>query len=163
MTKESLMKLNRWGAVFAAVMASWLWVGPVAAQAPESICIMSADHSQCLNELTPILSATTESSHVIKSSRGVLAGFQVNNWGTSTGLTVMVFDAAATPVNGTVAPLKWYGIPAAPGAGQPATIAVNWAPGPMLHFLNGLVIACSSTGPTTLTLSSNCTFSAEIR
>ena len=32
------MKLNRWGAVFAAVMASWLWAGPVAAQAPVFIC-----------------------------------------------------------------------------------------------------------------------------
>lgn len=157
------------GILFAA-----LSLGCAHAQQPMSICVQNVSHTGCANEITPSgVSTTTENGHVAKATPGVLIGFQANNWATGNGLTVMAIDGTAVPSNGTLATctgtsaqtnpciMKWYGIPAAGGTGQPATLSVFWSPGPPLHFLNGLVLACSSTGPTTLTLAANCTFSAD--
>lgn len=153
------------------------FAAPVAAQETVTSCIQPASGiGSCATNLTPSgVSTAAESSHLVSSSAGLLSGFQANNFSTSTGLTVMALDASAVPANGTLATctgtgaqtnpciMKWYGLPEAASSAQPATIAASWAPGPFLHFLNGLVFVCSSTGPTTLTLSANCTFSADIR
>ena len=162
---------------FAALLALFPLASGASAQQPVTPCAAPASHvGSCATELTPSgVSTATENGHVVSASPGVLSGFQANNWSVSTGLTVMALDATAVPSNGTLAActgtgaqtnpciLKWYGLGEAVGAGQPSTLAVNYAPGPFLHFLNGLVLVCSSTGPTTLTLSANCTFSSEIR
>jgi hypothetical protein len=121
------------------------------------------------------VSTTTESGHVIKAARGNLIGFQTNNWSVSTGLTIMVLDASTVPSNGSLVActglpnqtnpcvIKWYGIAAAPSAAESSVLGANWASGPLPIFLNGLVLVCSTTGPYTLTLSANCTFSAEVQ
>lgn len=145
---------------------------------PMAVCADNVSHTGCSEEITPVgVSTVAETGHLTKASAGVLVGFQVNNWSTSAGLTVMALDATAVPSNGTLAVcsytngtantnpciMKWYGVPPALSSSQPGTLGVNWAPGPFLHFQNGLVFVCSTTGPTTLTLSANCTFSAEVQ
>ncbi len=175
MTKDATMRKS----LIAACLAFVGLVGGVPAQSafaqsPVSICAESADHNNCANELTPKgISTGQESSHVIKATAGVLVGFQANNWSTTAGVTVMALDAITAPSNGTLAVcsgtpaqtrpciLKWYGIGAAASATSPGTLGVAWPAGPPLHFLNGLVLVCSSTGPTTLTLTETCTFSTE--
>jgi hypothetical protein len=166
------------GMIFGAALALGLalLVGPSGAAEPVSQCAQNVAHLACATELTPSgVSTATESGHVIKAVEGVLSSFQVNNWLTSSGLTIMALDATAVPSNGTLATctgirsqtnpcvMKWYGIAAAPSASQSTSYNGNYSPGPLLHFLNGLVFVCSSTGPTTLTLSANCTFSAEVQ
>lgn len=123
----------------------------------------------CGTLLQPQASSTAiESSHVFKATGPSTAvDFQVNNTSGST-LWVMLFDAASAPTGSgaavagcataaTARPCvaKWYQI------GANSTIGVTWSPGPFLNLSAGQVIACSSTGPFTLTYSANCTFSAE--
>lgn len=150
---------------------------PALAQQSVTTCIQPVSHNgSCATEETPAgVSTAIENGHVMKSSPGVLAGFQVNNWGTSAGVTVMAIDGTAVPSNSTLPVctgmaaqanpciMKWYGVGAAASATQPSSIGVSWSPGPFLRYFNGLVLACSSTGPYVLTLSANCTFSGEIQ
>lgn len=99
-----------------------------------------------------IPSTSAESSRVLKPAAGLLYGFQVNTG--ASALWVMVFDARTAPSNGAVTPVKWY---------QPAansTMAVYFGPNP-LQMTQGITIACSTTGPFTLTLSATCTISGE--
>jgi len=154
------------------------WVLSAQAQQPTISCAWNTGHTNYACEESPAgVSSAAESGHVMRAKAGVMVGFQVNNWDTSAGKTVMALDANAIPANGTLAVcsytngtpntnpciMKWYGVPTAPSSSQPATLGANWAPGPNLHFYNGLVFVCSSTGPTSLTLSSQCTFSAELQ
>lgn len=149
----------------------------VHAAQPVAVCILTTGHTGCANELTPAgVSTAQESGHLVRNKPGVMAGFQVNNWNTAAGVTLMVLDGTSVPANGTLTActytngtaninpciMKWYGVPTAPSATQPATVSASWAPGPFLHFLNGIVLVCSSTGPTTLTLASTCTFSSDV-
>lgn len=161
--------------IIAAFLA--LACSPALAQQPVTSCIQPASHNgSCATEESPVgVSTAIENGHLIKSGAGVLAGFQVNNWGTSAGVTVMAIDASAIPANTTLAActgtpaqtnpcvMKWYGVATAPSASQSSTLAASWAPGPFLHYFNGLVLVCSSTGPYVLTLSANCTFSGEVQ
>lgn len=162
--------------ILAALVAAFLYPALPARAGDVNICALNVQNANCAPEMTPSgVSTTAESGHIIKASQGVLIGLQLNNWDTSAGKTVMLLDATAVPSNGTIATctglqsqtspciIKWYGVPAAPSAAQPATVGATWQPGPFVHFLNGLVAVCSSTGPTTLTLSAQCTFSAEIQ
>jgi hypothetical protein len=119
--------------------------------------------------IQPQTSSAVESSHIFKTTGGTLAGFQVNNTAGSS-LWAMVFDASTAPTGGGAAVtgcttpsasrpcvLKWYYF------GPTSTIGVSWASGPFIQSQTGIVIACSSTGPFTLTYSANCTFSAEVQ
>lgn len=123
----------------------------------------------CATVIQPQATATAvESSHVFKASGPSTAvDFQVNNTSASV-LWVMLFDAAVAPTgagaavtgcttNASARPCvaKWYQI------GANSTIGVSWSPGPFPTLLTGQVVACSSTGPFTLTYSVNCTFSGE--
>lgn len=99
-------------------------------------------------------SAALESSHVLKSAGGSLYDFQVNTGGTA--VWVMVFDLSSAPSNGTVTPVKWYQV------AINSTLSVNFDAGPIL-FQNGITMVCSSTGPFTLTLTSTCVFSGEVK
>jgi hypothetical protein len=175
---DAPLHVMRW--LSAGLVPALVALAPLAAQAQQPVvsCVWDQGHNFTTCETTPAgVSTATENGHVVKKSAGVLVGFQVNNWNTGNGLTVMVLDATAIPPNGTLAVcsytngtpntnpciMKWYGVPIAPSSAQPGTLGANWAPGPMSHFSNGLAFVCSSTGPMTLTLSANCTFSAEIQ
>jgi hypothetical protein len=133
----------------------------------QGISGQGAKSAGCLIQPQATASAI-EGSHVFKATGPVtLVDFQVNNTSGST-VWVMVFDAAAAPTGAGAAVTgcttaaaarpcvaKWYQLV------TNATINVSWAPGPFPQLQTGLVIACSSTGPFTLTYSANCTFSAE--
>jgi hypothetical protein len=111
--------------------------------------------------------SSVESYHIFKTSGGFF-GFQANNTSASS-IWVMVFDASVAPTGGGAAVtgctnsaatrpcvLKWYYV------GANSTLGVSWTSGPFPQVQTGLVVACSSTGPFTLTYSVNCTFSAEV-
>jgi hypothetical protein len=113
--------------------------------------------------------SAVESSHVFKTSGGTVNGFQVNNT-SGAAVWVMVFDASTAPTGGGAAVtgctttsasrpcvLKWYYV------GATSTIGVSWASGPFIQSQTGIIIACSSTGPFTLTYSVSCAFSAEVQ
>jgi hypothetical protein len=100
----------------------------------------------------------------LKTAAGKLFDFQVSNVsGTATWAFLM--DTATIPVNGTIAGcsisaqapclLKAYQL-------NPAgdTLGASWLPESLLFF-GGLVIACSTTAPPTLTLSTTCFMSGE--
>ena len=95
---------------------------------------------------------------MVKASPGVLVAANLRNWNTAAGVTVMALDATAVLSNGTLAVftgvanaspcvMTSFGLPTAPSRSQPSTLNITWAPG---------------TVPTTLTLTAECTFSAEV-
>lgn len=164
------MNLTKWTSTLALVLVYLvLWGFGAKAQTPVRSCAEGATPTQCGSLLNPNATASAvESSHVFKASGpSTVVGFQVNN--TSAGsLWIMVFDAAAPPTGGgavvtgcsTLAAArpcvaKWYQI------GANSTIGVTWSPGPFVALQTGQVVTCSSTGPFTLTYSSNCVFSGE--
>jgi hypothetical protein len=167
--------LERWLPLLGlAALLALLLALPAGAQQQVVPCALNVSHSSAACEIAPSgISTATESGRVVKTGGGILIAANLNNWNASAGVTVMALDAAAVPANGTLSVcsgvananpcvLKWIGIPSAPSASQPSTANISW-PGPFLHFLNGLVFVCSSTGPTTLTLTAECTFSAEVQ
>lgn len=89
----------------------------------------------------------------LKTAAGSLIDFQVNT--TTAGGWIMVLDQNTAPSNGAVTPIKWYQV----GANNTYGVAFEF---PLL-FLNGAVVACSTTGPFTLTLTQTCTFSGEVK
>ncbi len=99
----------------------------------------------------------------LKTAAGKLYDFQLSNVsGTATWAFVM--DTATVPVNGTIAGCTTAQAPCLLKAYQlstsGATIGVMWTPSAVLFFA-GLVIACSTTAPPTLTLSATCFMSGE--
>ncbi len=155
----------------AALLA--LLCAPAFAEDNVANCVWNAPHTGMACELTPTVSTAIEANRMLKSSPGVLMGLDVANWSQTQNLTVMLFDAplTATPQGGTVAAcppspnasclVKWFAVATANGT-APGIFTRAWYSGPPLKFNNGLYVACSSTGPTTLTLVPQCTFSAEI-
>jgi len=156
----------------ALAIAAALFGAPAYAQAPVANCAkgtstQQADSYACLLQPQTTASAV-ESSHVFKNNGPSTAvDFQVNNTSAST-LWVMLFDAVTPPTGAGAAVTgcanaasarpcvaKWYQI------GANSTIGVTWASGPYLQLQSGQVLACSSTGPFTLTYSTNCVFSGE--
>ena len=152
----------------AAALLSYGLAG-ASAQQPVAPCAELPNTQGCATTIQPQASATAvESSHVFKASGPSTAvDFQVNNTSGGT-LWVMLFDAATAPTGAgaavagctnaaTARPCvaKWYQI------GANSTIGVSWSPGPFPALQTGQVVACSSTGPFTLTYSANCTFSGE--
>jgi hypothetical protein len=132
----------------------------------EGISAQGAKSAGCL--IQPQATATAaEGSHVFKSTgQATLVDFQVNSG--ATAVWVMVLDAAVAPTGSgaaiagcttatTARPCvaKWYQL------AINSTLNVTWAPGPFPQLQTGLVLACSSTGPFTITYSTTCTFSAE--
>lgn len=93
------------------------------------------------------------SSAVLLAGPGYLNGVQVNS--TSAAVWVLLFNATSAPSNGAVTPVKAWQI------GTNQTLAASWA-GAALQLGIGITVACSTTGPTTLTLSGTCTFSGEV-
>jgi hypothetical protein len=102
-------------------------------------------------------------SRQFKNAPGYLFEFQVNNWSTSVPLTVFLIDATSSniPTSGqtiTVPIAKTYSLPVAPESGVASGVNATWIPN-KLNFGNGILVLCSSTGPTTYTASSTCTMS----
>lgn len=156
--------------IFATALLTVAFLQPSHAQQPTSLCQPGAPGGQfescsTLGRLGGVTSSAVESSHVFKTTAGTVSGFQVNNTNAASRW-VMVFSASAAPSNGAKTGCgttsqtsgcvaKWYQV-----AGN-STLAVSWSPGPPLLLANGIVVACSSTGPFTLTLAADCTFSGE--
>jgi hypothetical protein len=69
--------------------------------------------------IAPVFSAALESCHVLKNAAGNLYGFSVYNAGGAAAY-IMVFNLAAAPSNGTVAPVHEYPISAGGG------VAFSW-------------------------------------
>ena len=96
-------------------------------------------------------SSSTEASHIIKTSGGVMYGLTVTN-GASAGY-VLMFDATTVPSDGAVNPVGCYAIPAGP-----ITVAIPQIAYPR-PFVNGIVVVFSSTGCFAKTASSTAWFS----
>lgn len=155
--------------IIAGMLAFLGYCAPAFAAQDVTLCAPGTTASSadsCAHLLQPQASSALESSHIFKAiGPSTAVDFQVNNTSAS-ALWVFVFDAAAAPTAGAVTSCatsgssrpcvaKWYQLPAA------STIGVSWSPGPFLQLQTGQVIACSSTGPFTLTYSANCVFSGE--
>ncbi len=159
--------------ILAAAFVAAILCAPAKAEDNVANCVWNAAHTVMACESTPIVSTATENSRMIKSGPGVLMGLDVANWNQAANLTVMLFDTpvTASPQSGTVAAcsptpnasclIKWFAVATANGT-APGIFTRGWYSGPPLKFNNGLYVACSTTGPTTLTLSPSCTFSAEV-
>lgn len=106
-------------------------------------------------------SAAQEAGHAICTGSCNLNGFQVNNWDTTTAITVMMFGGTVIPADGTVAPVKWWPLAAAPSAAVPQVLAVSWLGG--LQQNGGVTLVCSTTGPYTKTAHATCTFSGDVQ
>ena len=155
--------------ILAGLLAFLGYCSPSFAAQDVTLCAAGTNASSsdsCAHLLQPQASTVVESSHVFKNNGPATAvDFQVNNISGSV-VWVMLFDAASAPSAGAVTSCssygaarpcvaKWYQVAAN------STIGVSWSPGPFLQLQTGQVIACSSTGPFTLTYSSNCIFSGE--
>ncbi len=161
--------------LFAALLGTSLLLAlagplPAHAQGVTKLCAEGAGrdgfNSPCATVIQPQSTATAvESSHVFKAAGpATVVHFQVNSGGTA--VWVMLFDAATPPTAGTVTGCptaaatrpcvaRWYQL------AVNTTLNVSPASGPFPSLQTGMVVACSSTGPFTLTYSATCVFSAE--
>jgi hypothetical protein len=106
------------------------------------------------NPIVSVQSATTEGSHVLKASAGLLNGFSATS-GATAGY-VLLIDSATVPADGAVTPKFCYALP----AGQ--TTGASWISYPA-PFNNGIVIVFSTTGCFTKTASATSFFAAQIQ
>lgn len=102
--------------------------------------------------IVPVKTATAASSVILKNTAGNLYGFNADS-GISAGY-VLVFDSATVPANGTVTPIKAYNLA--------ATSSVEVGYSPPIRCANGCVLAYSTTGPFTLTLSATAFLSGDM-
>lgn len=104
--------------------------------------------------VTSVRSTVATASTVIKASAGNLYGFNVVS-GASAGY-ILVYNATSAPADGTVTPIKCLPIAANTG------IDVNMR-GQPTYFSTGIVIAFSTTGCFTQTLSATAFISGDAR
>lgn len=71
---------------------------------------------------------------------------------------VLVYDSPTVPGDGTTVPAMWFLLA---GSGSPPNNAIFIAARAPVLFLTGLVFVCSSTGPFTKTIQTDCAFSVE--
>jgi hypothetical protein len=102
--------------------------------------------------ITPVVSATAESSHLIKAAPGNLYSLYVTT-GASAGY-VMTFNANTAPADGAVSPVECVVAPAN------STISISFAGPPDIYSL-GMVAVFSSTGCFTKTASPTAFFKAR--
>lgn len=135
-------------AVFLGVIVSASFVLGTKAQTPVAVC----NGAPCAT--TPVVSASAESSHVIKAGPGFLFSVYASN-PSGTGF-LMVFNSTTVPGDGAVTPIEC--IPVSIGnVGY-----INYMPGPPGLFLTGISVAFSSTGCFTKTTSPTVFFHAVI-
>lgn len=102
--------------------------------------------------ITPVVSATPESSHLIKAASGNLYSLYVTT-GAATGY-LMTFNAKAAPSDGPVTPIECVVAPAN------NTISITFH-GPPDIYSNGIVAVFSTTGCFTKTSSATAFFKAR--
>ncbi len=119
---------------------------------------------------TQATTTAAEGSHVFCTSPCSIYGGQVNNTNAASRW-IMLFDATTVPGDGAVTGctvastarpciLKWYQLPANSTVG----IGDFYMNGGASHLPvgTGFVAVCSSTGPFTKTVTSDCVFSFEV-
>lgn len=102
---------------------------------------------------TPVNSAATESSHILKTGAGTLFGLSVTS---SAAGYILIYNATSVPSNGAVTPVACYYLSSGPG-----TLGIAFAPFP-LTMSTGITAAFSTTGCFTQTLSTTAFFSAQV-
>lgn len=155
--------LSLWASVAGAEIVSVPCIptfGPTATQSPNPV--------GCAEWITPGSSSAAETSHVFKTTGGLISGFSVSNI-VAAGVNVLLIDGTAAPsgtlsgcsttvVTGCV--LGSYGL--APGsATAPVTTLVITFPIP-IRVVNGMVLACSTATPFGAFAGSNCEFTAQV-
>ena len=104
--------------------------------------------------ITPVVSASAESCHVLKASAGNL--YSVSGY-VGAAAWLMVFNTMTAPGDGAVTPTVWA---YAPGAGS---WAISYGSIPAV-FSTGITVCASSTGPLTKTAySTNTVFSGNVQ
>ncbi len=140
---------RRRGAVAVLIALGLMAGSAVAASSPQDNLFNTAKPT------APVVSSALESNHVLKSSAGILRGFQANIVTCATApCWVLVFDATSLPGDGAVTPKKWYQVI------QNQTLAVGYSP--PLSMATGITLGCSTSGPFTLAATVQCTFSGEV-
>lgn len=109
--------------------------------------------SSAAQGIAPVVTATAASSKILKASAGNLYGYSGTS-GASAGY-FLVYDLAAAPSNGTVTPADCVSVPAT------TTIGVSY--NPPLVMATGAVVAFSTTGCFTQTLSATAFISGEAK
>src|ERR1051325_6655735 len=105
--------------------------------------------------ITPVVSASAESSHVLKASAGNLYAVYVSNPSASGFL--MVFNSATVPIDGAVTPIHCVPVGAA------SLGYVNFNPGPPEAYATGMSAALSSTGCITKTTAPAAIFHGSVK
>ena len=109
-----------------------------------------------LAPLAPVVSASAESNHVLKSSAGNLVSL-TTTIGVTTGW-LMLFDATSAPSDGSVTP-KYCRYIKSDGSGGASSLAWQVP----LSFATGITAVFSSTGCFTKTASATATFSGQVQ
>lgn len=79
---------------------------PMTVDASGNLCVSQGSAPPTTQGVTPVVSATTEATHVLKASAGVLysASATVYSGSSNTG-NLLIFNATSAPVDGAVTPI----------------------------------------------------------
>lgn len=113
------------------------------------------DELQCING-TVVKSTAAESSHVLKSSAGILKSLSVTLGATSGW--IMVFDAVSAPADGAVTPIWWCPVDSDGTKGFASFSFVHPLP-----CATGITAVFSTSGPFAKAASSTASFSAIVQ
>lgn len=105
--------------------------------------------------ITPVVSTSAESGHVLKASAGNLYSLTTTTAGTAG--YVMVFNAISAPGDGAVTPIECVVVAAN------STVSINYNPGPPSVYGTGITAVFSSTGCFTKTASATAFFSGKVQ
>lgn len=108
--------------------------------------------------VAPQATAAAAGSLIVRNAGpGTLIGFNAAN--TAAAVTwVLVYDSATVPADGATTPIAAYAL-AATATAPGNTIETNYTV--PVRVFNGLVFVCSSSGPFTKTIITNCFFSVQ--
>lgn len=112
-----------------------------------------APTSSAAGAITPVVSTTTEGSHVLKAGAGNFYSL-VTTTGAASGY-VMVFNATSAPVDGAVTPIECVAV----AANSTVSIVYSIIPS---AFSTGITAVFSTTGCFTKTISATAFFSGKV-
>ncbi len=144
--------------LFAALLALCLPVAALAAGAIQSdpaYTVIQPHPSATAGVASLAAPSAVASSRVLRSTAGLVMGVQVTT-GATAGY-VLLSDATSASVDGAVTPLKCYRVPAT------SSFSALWPAGSELRVSTGLVVAFSSTGCFTQTLSATAFISGDVQ
>jgi hypothetical protein len=116
------------------ILALLLIASPALAQQPVTSV---AGNISAAAGITPTVSTSAESSHVLKASGGNVYGVYATNL-TATAGFLLLFNAATVPADGAVTPAGCVPLAAS------SYISINYNPGPPGYFNTGIVAVLSS-------------------